>query len=323
MRTAGSLSRYVRNHVHPFLGELVKVIEYPIFFRSIGDGYDLYHVTNPTLSPLLNMRRPSIVTVHDMVPFTDSRGIQDVYIRKNMGHIRGADAIICVSQFTKSELLRIMDGVLDKNMVSVVYLGIDHDVYKPRGKVEARKVLGLPLDRVIILNVGTEEQRKNIPALLEVVDHLKKVFPDILLVRVGSRSGGSASIIKQKELEDNVVYRIAPDDRIQYYYNAADLLLHPAYLEGFGLPVLEGMASGIPVICGNKTALPEVAGDGAICVDAFDVDAMVQSSLRLLSDENMRSRLIDKALIRGKKFSYVKCALETMQVYEDVMRSQS
>ncbi|MEM3573400.1 MAG: glycosyltransferase family 1 protein, partial [Nitrososphaeria archaeon] len=242
--------------------EALRILSQLIFVFRIPKGYPLYHIVSPALAFVSLIRRPSIITVHDLIPFIGPRSITDFVIQKSMYFIKSADHIICVSESTKNDLLRFIN--VDPRKLRIVYYGVDHDLFKPRDKLEARKRLRLPLDKPIILNVGSEEPRKNIPTLLKAFKVLVNDVPDALLVRVGERTASMKSLINALGLQSKVMYRKASPNEVALYYNAADLLAYPSYYEGFGNPPLEAMSSGLPVIAGNRTSIPEVVGDAGI-----------------------------------------------------------
>ena len=261
--------------------------------------------------------KPYIVTVHDLIPFLRARSITDLLIRECIKLVRNADSIICISENTKRDLLRFID--VDPKKVRVIYHGVDHELFKPRDKLEARRRLGLPLDRPIILNVGSEEPRKNIPVLLKSFKKLLKGVSNALLVRVGERTAHMEKLIRNLDLSNIVLYRRASLDEVALYYNAADLLCFPSYYEGFGNPPLEAMASGLPVIAGNRTSIPEVVGDAGILLDPFDVDGFAYWMHEVLSNEDLRTKLSEKGYRRSMNFSWEKCARETLDVYREVL----
>ncbi|HID85932.1 MAG TPA: glycosyltransferase, partial [Anaerolineae bacterium] len=87
--------------------------------------------------------------------------------------------------------------------------------------------------------------------------------------------------------------------------------------EGFGLPVVEAMACGTPVVCSNASSLPEVAGDAALLVDPLDVEALAATMERVLGDDKLRAELIERGFERARKFSWERCAHETLAVLEE------
>ena len=124
------------------------------------------------------------------------------------------------------------------------------------------------------------------------------------------------TLVEKLGLQERVHFlgRVSPEDLLGLY-NAARLLVHPAFYEGFGLPPLEALACGTPVVVSNTSSLPEVVGDAALLVEPTDVDGMTVAIWRVLSDEALRQQMIDKGLKRAGLFSWRKAALETLGIY--------
>jgi len=299
-----------------------------LFAVSIQSNANIHHLLNSTISGYFNLNK-LIITVHDLMPFTLFKeraeswakfgwlfnfGIQ----RSTRNGVYNAERVICISESTKRDLLRFID--VDPKKVRVIYHGVDHELFKPRDKLEARRRLGLPLDRPIILNVGSEEPRKNTYVLLESFKELLNYIPSALLVRIGERTTRIERLIKVLDLSSKVLYRKAVSDQeLALYYNAAGLLCFPSYYEGFGNPPLEAMASGLPVIAGNRTSIPEVVGDAGILLDPFDVDGFAYWMHEILSNEDLRIKFSEKGYRRSMNFSWEKCAWETLEVYREVL----
>jgi glycosyltransferase involved in cell wall biosynthesis len=311
----------VNNVAALYSEEILRIVSQSFFILKISRKFSRFHICH-IVSPALAFAMPlvmkaKVVTVHDLIPFLRARSITDLFIRKSMNLVKNADTIICVSESTKGDLLRFMD--VDPRKVRVIYYGVDHELFKPRDKLEARRRLGLPLDRPIILNVGSEEPRKNIPILLRSFKELLNSVPNALLVRVGERTAHMEKLIRGLDLSNRVLYRKASPNEVALYYNAADLLCFPSYYEGFGNPPLEAMASGLPVIAGNRTSIPEVVGDAGVLLDPFDVDGFAYWMHEVLTDEDLRNRLSEAGYKRSLKFSWEKCARETLEVYREVL----
>jgi alpha-1,3-rhamnosyl/mannosyltransferase len=111
-----------------------------------------------------------------------------------------------------------------------------------------------------------------------------------------------------------------PADHLPLLFAGARLFAFPSLYEGFGLPVLEAMASGVPVVCSNTSSLPEVAGDAAAMCDAHDVDLLSRLISRGLEDEQWRCIAIKKGLEQAELFSWQRCAQETVAAYQAAMR---
>jgi glycosyltransferase involved in cell wall biosynthesis len=297
--------------------EALRVMSQILFILKVRKGYDLYHIVSPALTFIVIVRRPAIITIHDLIPYVKPRSVTDILIRKSMSLVRRANRIICVSESTKKDLLRFID--VDPKKVRVIYEGVDHDLFKPRDRLEARRKLGLPLDRPLILNVGSEEPRKNIPVLLRSFKKLLDDVPNALLARVGERTAQIEKLIEKLELSKRIMYLRPSDKELAYLYDASDVFVYPSYYEGLGLPLLEAMASGLPVIAGNKSAVPEVVGNAGILLDPFDVNGFAYWMREVLANEDLRVRLSEKGYKRSLSFSWEKCARETLEVYKEVL----
>jgi glycosyltransferase involved in cell wall biosynthesis len=188
--------------------------------------------------------------------------------------------------------------------------------------MNARKRLGLPVDKHIILHVGSEECRKNVPVLIEAFSRLRKKLPDSILIRVGKRMAKTQKIIRTLELENSILYfQDVPEKDLSLFYNSADLFVFPSYYEGFGMPVLEAMSSGIPVLSTDVSSIPEIVGNSGVIVDPFDVDAFTYWMNKLLTDRNLLEEFAEKSINRSMMFDWTKCAKETLLVYQDVLEN--
>jgi glycosyltransferase involved in cell wall biosynthesis len=207
--------------------------------------------------------------------------------------------------------------------VTVVYPGYDAERFRPAssGAIAAiRARYGLPADYVLF--VGTIQPRKNIDRLLEAMARLEQPVP---LVVAGRRGWLFEPILRRGEeldLRDRVMFLdyVAADD-LPALMSGARCFVLPALHEGFGFPVVEAMACGTPVVCSNTTSLMEVAGDAALLIDPLDVAALAEAIARVLRDDELRAKMRQKGLARTQRFSWDRCARETMTVLERVGRT--
>ncbi len=144
-------------------------------------------------------------------------------------------------------------------------------------------------------------------------------FKLVLVGQKGWKSEGIYNLPKQLGIEDNVKFlgRV-PDNDLVGLYNGATALTYPSLFEGFGLPILEAFACGCPVITSDVSSMPEIAGDGAILVDPYNIVAISKAMRELAGNDILRSSLIKKGIVRAGEFSWQKCARETLTVLESV-----
>lgn len=306
------------------LNWLYYLLRFKILEKSLKTNNALIHVTNAGyLASLITKFKqkslPVVVTVHDTIPMNMRDSLAHKIAGTAFKNIAFADHVICVSEHVRRNIRTILGGKLDQ--VTTIHYGVDHSIFRPRKEIKViRRKLQLPEDKFIILNVGSEEPRKNIPVLIRAFYKLVRDYRvNAVLVRVGQRSPGVNKIIKLLGLENKVIYRIASSKEVALYYNAADLLVHPAYYEDFGMSILEALASGCPVVASNKAAIPEVIHDSGILLDPFDIQGFAHEMHRILIDEDLRIKLSEKGLKRSLYFNWQKCAAKTLEVYQNVL----
>jgi len=138
------------------------------------------------------------------------------------------------------------------------------------------------------------------------------------LVLIGRKGYGFDKVednIKKFGLENDVIFPgwIQTDD-LTRLLAGAKAMVFPSLYEGFGIPVIEAMACGTPVVCSNTTSLPEVAGEAAILIDPKNKEQLIEAMEKIVSKEELRKDLIEKGLKNVKRFSWEKCARETLRV---------
>ena len=176
------------------------------------------------------------------------------------------------------------------------------------------------------LYVGTIEPRKNLVVLLDAYSKLplplRMQYPLILTGYEGWNNEAIFKRIKAAEREGWVRYLgYLPAEELPVIFSGARTFCFPSLYEGFGLPVLEAMASGVPVVCSNSSSLPEVMGDAGLMCTPEDVDGLSQLLLKANEDEEWRTDAINKGLIRAKHFSWPLCAKRTIEVYQTILQN--
>lgn len=288
--------------------------------NGLVPGAALFHATEHLLPPLCGI--PTVLTVHDLVfehlP-EHHKLLNSVYLKGAMPlYCRRASAIIAVSGATKRDLTT-MYGV-DPLRVTVI-----PEAAAPRFRPQstgvvarARARYGLPPRYV--LAVGTIEPRKNLSRL---VDACGPLFDEGLLdalVIVGGLGWLYEGFLRHLEASawrDRVIRPgYVPDSDLPALYAGALAMAQPSLYEGFGLPVLEAMASGCPVCAGDTSSLPEVGGDAALYFDPHDTGAMGEALRAVARDAALREEMSRRGYARAAGYSWERTARETLAVYE-------
>ena len=175
---------------------------------------------------------------------------------------------------------------------------------------------------VHILAVGTLQPRKNLLRLLDAV-RIVGARKRIQLRVIGPPGHAAEEIRARMGGTDVELLGYVPEDQLLQEYRAADVFVYPSIYEGFGLPVVEAMASGTPVVTTTGGSLPEVAGDAALIVDPYDVDAIANAIARLIEDPSLRERLVERGLRRAAQYSWRSAADRLVSVYERVVGAGS
>ena len=266
-----------------------------------------------------------IITVPHLIPYVVSGfdSESSFFWRLNVREMKKANRIITLSNFSKNEIVK--HAGYPEAKIAVIYYGVDHERFKPAPRDE--KLMSeykLPVDEKLILYVGSEHPRKNVPTLIKAFSKLKKVKEGVKLVKVGSAAWKNERekllrLIYELGLESEVLFlNYVPEEDLPKLYNAADLFVLPSLYEGFGVPLLEAMASGTPVVASNSSSIPEVVGDAGVMVDPNDVDGLAEAMYKVLTSSGLSQKMIQRGLRRAKLFTWEKAAEQTLEVYREV-----
>jgi len=283
-------------------------------------GLDVLH--SPDFIPPFRRNCRSVITIHDLAfllyPHFLTRESARYYGQIDQA-VRHTDHIIAVSESTKRDIVRLL-GVAE-DMITVIHEAanpIYRPIDDPKALDEIRRKYKIVGD--FILFVSTIEPRKNLPTLLRAYRQLLDDYRLGVKLAVAGERGWLFhevfALVEELDLSEHVIFLgLVPIEDLLLLYNAARLLVHPSFYEGFGLPPLEAMACGTPVVASNVSSLPEVAGDAALLVAPNDVSGLTLAIWRALSDEALRRDLIERGLRRAKLFSWERAARETLALY--------
>jgi len=287
-------------------------------------GY-IYHEPNYIPVPY---EGPSVVTISDLshihYPHFHPRERVRRLERNLAPAVANAAQVICHSRFVKAEILEHLGVGEDK--VNVVYLGVAPE-YCPRSPQEVGPVLarhGLEAGRYV-LSVATIEPRKNLRSLIHgyrrLPASLRREYPLILVGQKGWLTRSTEEAMAPLMAEGTLRWLgHLPFAELAPVYAGAGAFAYLSLYEGFGLPIIEAMATGIPVLCSNRAAMPEVAQDAALLVDPLAIEEIAQGLERLLTDIELRARLSDAGLTRARDFSWESSAHDTIEVYRKALR---
>jgi glycosyltransferase involved in cell wall biosynthesis len=301
---------------------------------KIPESIELLHI--PYFEPFfitlpLGKKIPTVVTVHDLTPlvFPDKfpsglKGNIKWQIQKNS--LKNCDFIITDSYSSKKDIHKFTGIPADK--IEVVYLAAaDHfKVIKDREKLQKVKKKFDLLDK-FLLYVGDATWNKNLPNLIKAVsqtDHNLVIAGSAFVNKDFDRLNPWNKDLHEAQVLAEANKRIkalgfVEDSDLVSLYNSATAFIMPSFYEGFGLPVLEAMASGCPVITSRLGSLEEVADNAAYFVDPYSTDSIKGGIEKVMKDEALRKALSQKGLAQSHKFSWKKCAKETNEIYRKVV----
>ena len=246
--------------------------------------------------------------------------------RKNIWHnfemnplwqSRFSDKVIAVSESTARDLINIYG--IDPVKIEVIHSGISPDIRKPSADEIKRFKIRNKLPDKFILFLGKLEPRKNVVGIIRAFNILKnrKEFNDLNLVIVGSKGWLYEDIFKEinkSNFKKQIVVKDHIDDnQRKFYYSAAEVFVYPSFFEGFGFPPLEAMACGTPTVVSNVSSFPEIVGNGGILVQPDNVNDIAGSISRILTDRELKDRLIDLGTKKISKFNWQKTASKTLE----------
>ncbi|MBK1882485.1 glycosyltransferase family 4 protein [Luteolibacter pohnpeiensis] len=263
---------------------------------------------------------PKVVTVHDLIPlrYPDQLGPAQIErFRSWVLAAKLADFLIAVSAYTKSEIETLL-GIPPEKII-IVHGGVEMPLNCCE-KIHLPQIVEKP-NPFIIGSIGSILGRKNLTIFPAALAHLKaRIKRPIVLLRAGSPLPPSLANEIRHEIGANNLIELGriSDADILRFYATLDVLVIPSLYEGFGLPVLEGMAAKVPVVSSHATSLPEVGGDLAFYFDPASPEELA-TVLARLSTEGVPERQIDAAHERAEQFSWRNSLEGIFRVYDNAL----
>lgn len=264
-----------------FLWNRLHILDVETFTGQV----DVYHSSDWVQAP---SKAKKVTTVHDLTPFLYPKEIDplivEVHTRRMKWVEKECDAVICVSQSTADDLQKLFNISPDK--IHIIYEAMPtKSMIKPTHKVQEQYIFA----------IGADKPRKNIARLERVCKKL-----GLKLYTAGHQ--GNLGYLSDQELVN--------------YLASAKVFVYPSIYEGFGLPILEAFYHKIPVACSNTSSMPEVAGDAAVYFDPLSEDEMAKAITNAIKN---KTKLVELGVKQLAKFSWAKCAQETLEVYKSLL----
>lgn len=281
---------------------------------------DVVHL--PNTLPLIIRVAPTVCTIHDLLEYVypETFGFIQTRMRKLIVRTEAnlSDAIIAVSNLTRNSLIDVLN--IPESKISVVYSGVDSERFHT-GKAEAGIARQkLAIDKEYILFVGILEKKKNIDGLIKAYsllpDKIRRKYQLVIAGKPDNAYGPAQVLTRELHLDRNVLFLGQVSEGVSELYRGASLFVLPSFYEGFGLPVLEAMASGIPVVVSKHVAIAQRLVGCCELIDPNDTQEITRRIVLLLTNRNLRKQYQIQGLKRVKEFTWEASAIKTLEVYK-------
>jgi glycosyltransferase involved in cell wall biosynthesis len=290
--------------------------------RAKKDKVDVFHGLSHELPSNLDKKGiPSIVSVHDLIfirkPELYSPIDRKIYTLKVKSACQQASKIVATSEQTKNDLQEYLD--IDKSKIEVIYQGCDPLFWQSHNEDDLKSVkekYRLPAE--YLLFVGTLEERKNVT---KIVEEAKSI--GMPLVLIGKKTPYWKNYAAKSIRKKDAIFTptVTSNTDLAKIYQGASLFIYPSHFEGFGIPVLEALASKVPVITSNKSSLPEVAGPDSILVDPDNPSDMNNAIQMIMSSSKLQTKMKENGYTFAQKFKDEQIANQWHSLYSNLNES--
>lgn len=287
------------------------------------NGYILYYQIDVWFCPLFHLipapcSIPNVTTIFDIqqdyFPENFDPFVLSERKRLTQETIENTDMVLTISEFSKKTIQEKYH--VDADKIHVTYLDADssfHDEINPHHLEEIRKTL--PEEFILFpANMWPHKNHLNLIKGFSIAKEKYKL--PLSLVFTGAKERETPQIeqfIQEKHLRDWIDYLgYLPQDDMRYVFRCANMLAFPSLFEGFGIPLVEAMASEVPIICSTSSCVPEIAGDAAVLFDAQNPEEIAEAIYRVYSDQRLREQLVQNGRERRELFSWAQCARDTV-----------
>jgi len=289
--------------------------------QLLADEVDLFHgLSHEIPTGLRKTKIKSVVTIHDLIflrrpnyyKFIDRK----IYELKSRYACKNADRVIAISERTKQDIIEFYNIKEDK--IDIVYQGCE-EVFKTKASVDKIKEVKEKhqLPDQFILNVGTIEERKNLSLIIDALSIANTTYPLVVVGKATPYLDKVKQSISKHQLKHRVffLHNVTFED-LPAIYQSASLFVYPSFYEGFGIPIIEAINSGLPVIAANGSCLEEAGGPASIYISPDNAKELATAIDKTLEDGDLRKEMISKSLSYVQKFNNDFVAKEIMKCYQ-------
>lgn len=329
-----TIGRHPHNHVnipiakHIYRSKVAEInpniLHIPSFFEGWGDEciFDIKEHSNGW---------KVVATLHDLIPlelpneYLDSYPDYKEFYVKSLEEFKQINHFVSISEHSKQQAVQLLG--ISPNKITNCSSNIDEDFISTQGSEDTLQKYSI--DKKYILYAGGSDARKNLPRLVHAFGTLPRQLRDqYQLVIVGDMCDNNAHILfghYRQYVDKNevrILRHVRDEDLVSLYRNAS-LFVLPSYSEGFGLPLVESMHFDTPIVCGNVSAMPEVVGFEECYFDPFSVDSIKNKMVEVLTNDELRQRIVDHGKQRRQHYSWDKTASKTWDVYTSIINSNN
>ncbi len=278
------------------------------------------------MHPPKAFRVPSVVTVHDLIPYRlqayHGRLKEKLYFSQVRKYLPLATQIVAISQATYHDIADIFPKWVPK--VTVIPNGVHPDYFRPVAVEQMEKLISRYhlTRRPRLLYVGGYDARKNVRTLLEACQRVFSRLKDGELVLVGGlHHESTVRFVEELDLTDRVILTpFLSRSVVVALYQAADLFVYPSTYEGFGLPPAQALAMGVPVIAGDTSAVSEVVEDSGLLVPPSDVSAWSDTIMKVVQTPALAQKMAARGRARAEDFSWENIAAQYLKLYQRIVQ---
>jgi glycosyltransferase involved in cell wall biosynthesis len=300
------------------------------YWRSINlektlsnDKIDLYHGLSNEIPRRRSYKVPCIVTIHDLIFKRFPRNYRAVdrriYNVKFKYAVRNADLTIAISEQTKKDIVDFYK--IDPNKIKVIYQTCHNNFRRDYpNEVVAHIKEKFQLPDNFILNVGTIETRKNLNAVLQAIPLMKNDLPIVIVGRKTKYFNFLKIQMQKNKINPNrmIFLQNVSIEELPSIYKLADLFIYPSIFEGFGIPIIEALTSGLPVITSKGSCFPEAGGKDSLYIDPHNFEEIADVIDSTLENQQLRNKMIYSGKEFVKNFNPDLLSSQLMNVYKEL-----